>query len=164
MRASGLGGEIDAHDVVVRVNNAKLSGYAADVGSRTDVRVAWGAGMRLAQQQGLVGPEQILVARNFLWSEHDDAMPDDLVRLNNRWIGWLHVHLLDHHSNEPSTGFDALAMAVALARHVGAPPPSVYGFGQCLPCSKYYTCSRMPPSPARIEAVPAMRHRPGSKR
>jgi hypothetical protein len=38
-RGRGLGAEIDAHDTVVRVNYPVLSGFGADVGTRTDVVV-----------------------------------------------------------------------------------------------------------------------------
>ncbi|KAF8706571.1 hypothetical protein HU200_030854 [Digitaria exilis] len=34
---SGRGAQIDAHDLVVRLNNARVAGYAADVGAKTSV-------------------------------------------------------------------------------------------------------------------------------
>ncbi|RCV37073.1 hypothetical protein SETIT_8G033700v2 [Setaria italica] len=34
---SGRGGQIDAHDLVVRLNNARVAGYAADVGAKTSL-------------------------------------------------------------------------------------------------------------------------------
>lgn len=35
----GLGGEIDAHDVVIRINNYRINGFERDYGSRTDIWV-----------------------------------------------------------------------------------------------------------------------------
>lgn len=49
-------------------------------------------------------------------------------------------HLLVTSGHWPSTGFVAIAIAIALAKDIGAPPPSVFGFGACHPCSKYYEC------------------------
>ena len=47
---------------------------------------------------------------------------------------------LEGKARQPSTGFVALAVAVAVAQAAGAPAPSVYGFGTCTPCTKYYKC------------------------
>ena len=38
LKKSGLGSEVDAHDVVFRFNNAPTKGYQKDVGSKTSVR------------------------------------------------------------------------------------------------------------------------------
>ena len=66
-----------------------------------------------------------------------------LATLDDVWVSGLFELLQAGHAHaghEPSTGFDALAMALALARHVGAPPVSAYGFGECASCAKYYSC------------------------
>lgn len=39
LRGSGMGTEIDAHDVVIRFNLAPTIGYEPDVGTRTDIRL-----------------------------------------------------------------------------------------------------------------------------
>lgn len=39
----GLGAEIDSHDLVIRINNFKVSGFSADYGSRCDVWMKGGA-------------------------------------------------------------------------------------------------------------------------
>lgn len=39
----------------------------------------------------------------------------------------------------PSTGFLAIAFAVSLGRRFSA-RVSVYGFGACVPCNKYFDC------------------------
>ncbi|XP_040569980.1 beta-galactoside alpha-2,6-sialyltransferase 2 [Lepeophtheirus salmonis] len=36
---SNLGGFIDTHDLVIRLNHAKTAGYEVDVGSKTDIRI-----------------------------------------------------------------------------------------------------------------------------
>jgi hypothetical protein len=36
-RGKGLGGEIDSHDIVIRINNHTVKGFEADYGSRTDI-------------------------------------------------------------------------------------------------------------------------------
>ena len=41
LKYRGRGGEIDAHDVVFRINGPPVVGYEAEAGSRTDVRVGW---------------------------------------------------------------------------------------------------------------------------
>ena len=43
---SGCGPEIDAHDFVIRNNNAKIKEYVADVGSKTNLITINGAGLR----------------------------------------------------------------------------------------------------------------------
>ena len=43
--------------------------------------------------------------------------------------------------NSASTGMRSIAMAIALARRIGAPPPSVFGFGACVSCNRYYVCN-----------------------
>ena len=40
----------------------------------------------------------------------------------------------------PSTGFQALAVAIAMTRLAGVPPPTVFGYGACAPCIKFYDC------------------------
>ena len=69
------------------------------------------------------------------------APTPQVLEVEDRW--WrdaLHARLLHHHGHEPSTGFIALGLAIALAQHAGASPPSVFGFGACVPCSKYFKC------------------------
>ena len=39
LRNSSLGEEVDAHDMVVRVNQGPTRGYERDVGRTTDVRI-----------------------------------------------------------------------------------------------------------------------------
>ena len=59
-----------------------------------------------------------------------------LVALESDWVQTTHQQELQGVSEWPSTGYVAMAFALALAIDVGAPPPSVYGFGACAPCPK----------------------------
>lgn len=49
--------------------------------------------------------------------------------------------ILDSQAKWPSTGFFAIAAAVAIARQAGARAPAVYGFGACPRCGAYYRCN-----------------------
>lgn len=142
LRYRRRGPAIDAHDVIVRVNNAPTVGYEDDVGGETTIRFAWGGGMEEARKDGLLPHASILVARGYAWDRAMRNARFDLYSIHNRWVTDLHRTLLRSRANEPSTGFDALAFAMALACEVGAPPVSVFGFGRCAPCAKYYSCSR----------------------
>ena len=59
--------------------------------------------------------------------------------ISKEFIRFLHSYTLGT-VEYPSTGFVAIAMAVALAHHMGGAPVYVIGFGACLPCNKYYDC------------------------
>ena len=64
-----------------------------------------------------------------------------LVALESDWVQAIHQQQLRADSDWPSTGHVAIAFALALAMDVGAPPPSVFGFGACAPCPKVPTSS-----------------------
>ena len=51
----------------------------------------------------------------------------------------------------PSTGFVALSVAAVLAKIAGAEPPTIYGFGDCEPCPKYYACNASAYAPGATE-------------
>ena len=75
-----------------------------------------------------------------------------VVAMNNSFAVWLSHSIIDPVISReeqwgfgrfmPSTGFQALALVVALANRVGAPAPSVYGYGACEPCNRYFECSQ----------------------
>eukprot|EP00966_Prymnesium_polylepis_P048880 1131270-Prymnesium_polylepis.1 len=56
------------------------------------------------------------------------------------WACRLHASLLGGNATFPSTGFAAIALGIAIARRIRAPPPSVFGFGSSPECAKYYDC------------------------
>ena len=218
-----VGAEIDSHDVVVRINQAYTQGFEARIGSRTDVRVAYGGGMHSLKSESAAGwlhealpgeragkiilPGELLVyswlAGGFscdvagadgasclrrhgfsedvitsdqaekmkagagVWHLHtevpgpelpgDPRMPpsnhgsifttlrdwshyraNPVAVLSHRWISNLHQAVLSGAASWPTTGFIALALALAL-RSSGK-RVSVYGFGACRGCGKYYEC------------------------
>jgi hypothetical protein len=181
----GHGAAIDAHDLVIRVNDAVVRGFEADVGSRTDLRVTWEKGLIRGLQRGSVSPDdpmvltrpskhrppwalvsQLLklthqprgvkseridsrdhrrcptcsrtsVVQRLLDEQHSadkKANGSSLVAVidNEVWPVRLHEEQLEKQGKYPSTGFQAMAMAVALTHLAGAPPPSVFGFGACM--------------------------------
>jgi hypothetical protein len=147
MHGMGFGPAIDSHDLVLRINAAPTFGFEADVGYRTDVRVAWEGGLRDSSRRKLKPPAlttAIVTTMGGAWSglKMDDVEVSKLasaVAVTNRWSRRLYEWQLAGHAF-PSTGFQAIAFAVAMAQRAGAPPPSVYGFGRC-PCNRYYDCN-----------------------
>ena len=207
-----VGAEIDAHDVVVRVNQAYTQGWEARTGSRTDVRVLYSGGLASLKSMTTAGwrtvlPGELLVyswlAENPMscdvadadgasclrrhdfsedvitgkqaekmkanhvgaWHLHtevpgpellgDPRMPpsnhpsnnlrdwshyraNPVVVLSHHWIGNLHQAALSGAGSWPSTGFIALALALALSSR--GKRVSAYGFGACRGCGKYYQC------------------------
>lgn len=140
----GFGAEIDTHDVTFRANAPPLSGFAADVGTQIDVRVGWDGGIADAGDAGLIGPRETTVCCKLCRAWMTRTWPDELheyMEVDDGWVRTLHAGLLRGKGDEPSTGFVALAMAVALAHRAHARTPvGVYGFGACPPCAKYYMC------------------------
>ena len=162
----GHGRDIERHDVIVRVNGACVFGYRDDVGQRTDWRVAWSQGARDTVARQLVDrtSNEILIRTSPLDSqwpaidafftapahaglsqngELDRRWPwreGATVGISQPWTDYLRSDLLRFHGQRPSTGFIALSVAVAAAQAAGAPPPTVYGFGRCEACTKYYDC------------------------
>lgn len=144
----GFGPEIDAHSVVVRVNGPVLAGYEFDVGRRTDVRVAWAAGLADARANNVIDEhdETVILTKPGLDRSFRGPVGTPLDRklqhlavLSNEWGAKLSQELLAGRG-WPSTGFQALALAVAMAQLLGAPPPTAYGFGACANCVKFYDC------------------------
>ena len=129
-----------------RVNGPTIAGYEHDVGTRVDVRVAWAWGVDDARSRNLIDARETTIIVTTALNQ--DAAPPDtwmnrqlhqVLAVNNGWSSALTRDIL-WAGQWPSTGFQALAIAMALAQHVGAPPPRVYGFGACQPCAKYYDC------------------------
>ena len=152
---------IDAHSLVIRVNGAVTAGYEDDVGSATHLRLAWTIGVQDICRARL-WPDQLLiywVPHNMTnrvtgndgtgWRWRREATMagcpkmrelqrlQQVVQLQSAWAGSLWVNHLQRHATWPSTGFVAVAIAVALARWVGARSPTLFGFGGCRSCAKY---------------------------
>lgn len=128
----GHGAEIDQHDIVIRMNGAGTASYERDVGSFTSIRVGFPDGLNDATRHGVVTPGETTVITQSGW-----APGGSVVAFNLEWSRALVEDYLDG-SHNPSAGFQALALAMAMSRDVGGPPPSAYGFGACPPCGRYY--------------------------
>lgn len=145
----GKGVEIDAHDVVVRINAAPVHGFEHDVGSRTDLRLVFNVEDIWAKLAvgGLSAHERVLLTCSGYYCDTlDQDLPAQWNHLPHKarasawWLSDVYERMTRKVATWPSTGFFALTVAVALARHVGAAPPDVYGFGACAMCGVYYRC------------------------
>lgn len=124
-----LGGEIDAHDVVIRINNHRLDGYEADYGTRTDV---WAKAFSNNINHAIdpsEGCRLVVYATN--WMRHQlspgylSAVENDLKRyavdFTDRFDrAWMTDRL---HAN-PTTG----AVLIEMVRHSDVRSLDVYGF------------------------------------
>lgn len=156
----GHGPAIDHHDVVIRMNDADLQGYENDVGRRVDIRVATVYGARNAERKHIIGKDELtLVTFPFAvqnsepWSQSDQLQGlHEIGLIDNAWARSLRSVQLEGHGKFASTGFVALAMAVAIARRSGVSAAvNVYGFGQCLVCKKYCDCDGRNDTSAKID-------------
>lgn len=166
----GLGAEIDAHDAVIRINAAATQRYESDVGNQTDTRFVHTNMFHSRTDKDslattLKASESVVMTcphRNGPFRTPCEAYcrPELATRLqlsavvSNKWAAWLNDHTLalpDKYDHFPSTGFVALAVAAVLAKMVGAQPPTIYGFGDCEPCPKYYACNASAYAPGATE-------------
>ena len=143
LKGRSYGFEIDAHDIVIRTNGAPLDGYEVDVGNTTDIRVTYWGGYKDAEVRRVPAPRLatiVVTVMNGAHSSHDffEAMPVTTLVVSNKWSRALRRVQLGGRG-WPSTGFQALSIAIALTQHVQARPPTVYGFGPCA-CVHYYDC------------------------
>jgi hypothetical protein len=148
MLFEGNGPEIDRHGLVMRFNEAITKGYEADVGRDFDsgrttglIRTSWELGFKEVTEKGLLMPEELVIqnVKNLQADPAFDTKGHPAVRVAASWVRQLKHDLLNDAGSQPSTGFVGLAMAVAVARDIGG-SVSVYGFGACRPCGKYFDC------------------------
>ena len=150
LRGRAHGAAIDASTLVVRVNAPPRFGYEEDAGARpADLRVAWEVGVKDALQRAIMTPAESLVltcpySTTCNWPQWAHLLDDNIrsrAALHPAWPERLHRVVLRDAGIYPSTGFIAIALAVAIAqvRNLTA-PPSVFGFGACPTCGKYYDC------------------------
>lgn len=140
------GAAINECDVIIRANAAPIIGFEADVGNRTHMRVGWADGFTDAKRLGVITPGEILVRTNPryqhnepFWREPMLGKEHMLLALSETWVHQLEDAVLNG-MGAPSTGFKALAMAVAIAHERHAPPVRTFGFGACPGCAKYFEC------------------------
>ena len=76
MAKSGLGREIDQHDVVMRINNAPVRGFEDDVGSKTTLRYTnnYSEGFREQENETVVA--SVLAEAERLGFKLEKALPD----------------------------------------------------------------------------------------
>ena len=152
LRFRGYGALIDAHDVVIRVNGATTRGYELDCGA-TPARVVVGfnEGLIQAVHRGMLCRDcgaLAVVTSSAAHRESGQAKVAHTVNaagaqtalLKSGWMSRAHDSLGGHHGNWPSTGFLAITSALVLKRHLGIPRLSVFGYGGCRPCVKYFDC------------------------
>ena len=156
----GNGGGIDAHDVVLRVNDAITAGYEPDVGShgcdagaagtsREHVRVGFYAGLDEAAVRGQLCSGAFVAvtsaggvspqASDLRAAQRAGADGGVLISWDFMLAAQAAVRDASTGSSWPSTGFLALCVGLAVARHLGA-RVTAYGFGACEPCGKYCDC------------------------
>ena len=153
------GADIDAHDIVIRVNQAPAWPPEA-VGRRSTLRVLHQVAFQ--QTSCVLQPGEAIV-----WTGTHlgvDGSPPEWLRgkvtfqplvdaglvlaINGSFIDALSREVIDplvhgwgRGTFVPSTGFQAIAFAIATSRLLQSPtPPTVYGFGACVPCNRYFAC------------------------
>ena len=140
----GRGREIDQHDVIMRVNGAVTRSYENDSGRDPhQIVVGFDKGLRDAMRHHVLccGAMAIVTTNNIQkgvrrsWAGNNAA-----VVVNTSFMEKVHGALA-FERHWPSTGFLALVIGLAVGRHIGA-RVSVYGFGACVPCNKYFDCAR----------------------
>ena len=147
-----LGGRIDSHDAVIRMNTAPMRGFEADVGKRTSLLLAtlilWRHLMRLKPQQHV----PVIEYCNQPWlsicwtsiAEGDPVLAGKEKR--NVWADGARISpLLAQQAagsmrlkrgSQASTGAIGVLLALALCDSVTA-----FGFGaNATACAKYYAC------------------------
>ncbi len=126
---SGYGSEIDSHDVVLRMNDAVVSGYESDVGGKTTVLLLNGgpampviSGEKIHLLTYCIDTTAILHTINKVLS-HPEIMFrfTSLHLLDNRFF----LALSKHMKKRPSTGMVAVFLGMHYCEEV-----DVYGFGK----------------------------------
>ncbi|KAM6248516.1 CMP-N-acetylneuraminate-beta-galactosamide-alpha-2,3-sialyltransferase 2-like [Porphyrio hochstetteri] len=140
LKGSGHGLQIDAHDWVLRMNRAKISGFEVDVGMRTTHHFMYPeSAVNLQSDVHLVlVPFKPLdlqwVASAFSTGHlmHTYARVKQFIKadrnkvliLSPAFLKYIHDNWTQHHGRYPSTGFTALLFALHACQRV-----SVFGFG-----------------------------------
>ena len=151
LRFRGYGALIDSHDVVIRVNGAITRGHELDCGAtQAPVVVGFDEGLIDAVQRGTLCRDcgaLVIVSASGAHGEFKQARAAHTVKavgaqaalLTSDWMSRAHASL-GNQGRWPSTGFLALTSALVLKRHLGIPRLSVFGYGSCRPCVKYFDC------------------------
>ncbi|KAJ0003768.1 hypothetical protein NQD34_008866 [Periophthalmus magnuspinnatus] len=140
MKGSNYGRQIDAHDIVMRMNFGKTAGYEVDVGNKTTHRVMYPeSGMDLDDDTHLVlFPFKIMdlqwITEAFTTGFHGrsyapvqekiNANKNLVMVVNPRFMRYIHTCWLSTRGKYPSTGFMTLVLAMHICDQV-----DIYGFG-----------------------------------
>ena len=155
----GLGTQIDAHDLVIRVNSPVLAGYERDVGVKTSLRVICDCSFWHACARGVIEERETTIFSHGRLLK-PGAQPNasvvsarlgsvahrrlhQLFSIEYAWarsMAFTLLHGCAPPTCAPSSGFQALALAISMTRLVGSPPPSVFGFGKCEQCTRFFDC------------------------
>jgi hypothetical protein len=146
---------IDAHDSVIRFNDAPTVGFEDSVGRRTTHRIVHRDSFDAARQLGEAGnatdaPQLIYMGHHAsdFGAPNDEAaettttdMVGALVAAGAWVINPQHIsqsrELLLHTSKRlPSSGFEGIALALAMCDG----PVDLYGYGATTRCERYYVC------------------------
>ena len=137
---TGSGKDIDACDIVVRVNGAPINGFESDVGQRTDYRVSFYGGYEDSRARNLDAPSISDILVTVISGTHASSnilfeKPKNLIIVSNFWSRMLKENTLGSRG-WPSTGFQALALFVSLSSKNTL---QTWGFGSS-DCVHYYDC------------------------
>ena len=169
LKFASHGTEIDAHDVVVRINGAPSAdtGWTKAIqatGNRTDMAFVTPGGLRAFALPGGHAPKPTAVV---FWAPADVCASEQVRKASSTYAHSVvsadgmasGVWTVDADfacnlwkeelgamaAQWPSTGMGAVAFIVKLAQFLGTTKPSVFGFGgNTRGCPKYYECGAGP--------------------
>ncbi|NXP15678.1 SIA4B sialyltransferase, partial [Thinocorus orbignyianus] len=140
LKGSGHGLQIDAHDCVLRMNRAKITGFELDVGMRTthhfmypESAVDLGPGVHLVlipfkpldlQWVASAFSTGKLTHTYTRVKQFIKADSNKVLILSPAFLKYIHDKWMQHRGRYPSTGFTALVFALHSCQQV-----SVFGFG-----------------------------------
>ncbi|XP_058030692.1 CMP-N-acetylneuraminate-beta-galactosamide-alpha-2,3-sialyltransferase 1 [Ahaetulla prasina] len=140
LRQSHYGQEIDAHDLVFRMNKAPTKGFESDVGSKTTHHFVYPESYRELEEtvSMILIPFKILDLRWVISALTNGtinhtyipvprkikANKDKIMVYHPSFIKYVYDNWLQHHGRYPSTGFLSIIFALHLCDEV-----DLYGFG-----------------------------------
>jgi hypothetical protein len=143
--------EIDAHDTVIRFNDAPTAGFEDSVGARTTHRIVHRDSFDAARHLGGATPRLIYMGHHAadFGAPNDEAtetstrdMIGELAAAGAWVINPQHIQqsrelLLRTSKRLPSSGFEGIAVALAMCDG----PVDLYGYGATTRCERYYVCN-----------------------
>nr|XP_012610574.1 CMP-N-acetylneuraminate-beta-galactosamide-alpha-2,3-sialyltransferase 1-like isoform X2 [Microcebus murinus] len=144
LRGSGLGSRINQHDMVLRINQAPVQGFEADVGNMTTMRIMYpdiastqdpGAQLLLLplNSSALEWFISVLQKQNYYFKaknpgyrmvQYPDGNEDKILVISLSFLKYIQESWLEYQGPYPSLGFVALLYALHTCDQV-----SLFGFG-----------------------------------